>query len=231
MTAHEAEDPTVATAHAASPGPALAVGEPADVGASGARRMSSDERREQIVAAAVAVFGAKGYVGTTTDDVARAASISQPYVVRLFGTKEKLFLAALGDCLETLLQAFARAQRESGPGELEERMGAAYLGLLEVRGLHQVLSHAFLLGAHPVIGPASRAGFTRVWRFLRDEAGMSADAAREFLAMGMLINTMLGLRMTEEYGRDAGMTELFDECFPESINTVLDEAPRSGDPW
>lgn len=193
--------------------------------------MSSDARREQIIEAAIAVFGAKGYVGTTTDDVARAASISQPYVVRLFGTKEKLFLAALDDALETLMRAFVRAQTDGRAGELEERMGAAYLELLEIRGLHQILSHAFLLGAHPVIGPAARAGFARVWRYLRDEAGMSADAARQFLAMGMLINTMIGLRMTDEYGQDAAMTELFDQCFPESIGTVLNEAPRAGDPW
>ncbi len=202
-----------------------------DAAPPGFRRMSSDARREQIVAAAVAVFGAKGYVGTTTDDVARAASISQPYVVRLFGTKEKLFLAALGDSLETLLEAFAQAKNDAAPSELEEKMGAAYLGLIEMRGLHQILSHAFLLGAHPVIGPAARAGFARVWRFLRDDAGLSADAARQFLAMGMLINTMLGLRMTEEYGQDAGMTELFDECFPESIGAVLEGAPRVDEAW
>lgn len=60
---------------------------------------------------------------------------------------------------------------------------------------------------------------------------MSADAARQFLAMGMLINTMIGLRMRDEYGQDAAMTELFDQCFPESIGTVLNEAPRVGDPW
>src|SRR6188472_2269076 len=106
-------------------------------------RMSSDERREQIIEAAVEVFGAKGYVGTTTDDVARAASISQPYVVRLFGTKEKLFLAALHDSLETLLRAFVTAKDDGGPGEVEERMGTAYLGLIQMRGLHQILSHAF----------------------------------------------------------------------------------------
>ena len=206
-------------------------GEIPDAAAPGIGRMSSDARREQIIAAAVAVFGAKGYVGTTTDDVARAASISQPYVVRLFGTKEKLFLAALGDSLETLLRAFADAKNDGRPGDVQEKMGAAYLGLIEMRGLHQILSQAFMLGAHPVIGPTARAGFARVWRFLRDDAGMSADDARQFLAMGMLINTMLGLRMTGEYGRDAGMTELLDGCFPESITTVLEEAPRVGDPW
>ena len=195
------------------------------------RRMSSEERREQIVEAAIGVFGAKGYVGTTTDDVARAASVSQPYVVRLFGTKEKLFLAALEDALEQLLEAFASVPSTADMHERGELMGQVYMGLLQTRGLHQILSHAFLLGAHPVIGPAARAGFARVWHYLRKDAGFTAEEAQKFLAMGMLINTMLGLRLTEEYGKDAGMTELFDECFPLSIQMVLEEAPRVDEPW
>ena len=199
------------------------------------RRMSSDERREQIIAAAVAVFGAKGYVGTTTDDVARAAAVSQPYVVRLFGTKEKLFLAALEDSLGRLMAAFAEVSAQvpadGDQGRREELMGAAYVGLLRLRGMHQILSHAFLLGSHPVIGPAARSGFARVWRFLREDAGFTPDDARKFLAMGMLINTILGLRMTEEYGQDAGMTELFNECFPNSVDAVLEGAPRVDEAW
>jgi AcrR family transcriptional regulator len=205
--------------------------ETTDAGPDAARRMSSEQRREQIIEAAIAVFGAKGYVGTTTDDVARAASVSQPYVVRLFGTKEKLFLAALDDCLERLLEAFAAVPPLPDLDARGELMGQAYLGLLEVRGLHQTLSHAFLLGAHPMIGPAARAGFARVWRYLRGDAGFTAEDAQKFLALGMLINTMVGLRMTEEYGKDAGMTELFDECFPMSIAMVLEEAPRVDEPW
>lgn len=193
--------------------------------------MSSDERREQIIEAAIAVFGARGYVGTTTDEVARAASISQPYVVRLFGTKEKLFLAALDDSLERLLAAFRAVPPDTEAHARGEAMGQAYLRLLRVRGLHQILSQAFLLGAHPVIGPAARDGFARVWRYLRQEAGFSAEEAQKFLASGMLINTMVGLRLTDEYGSDAGMTELFNECFPVSIQMVLDAAPRVDEPW
>ena len=70
------------------------------------RRMSSEERREQIVAAAIAVFGARGYEGTTTDDVARTAGVSQPYVVRLFRSKENLFLAAMQSSLDQLMRVF-----------------------------------------------------------------------------------------------------------------------------
>lgn len=196
-----------------------------------ARRLTSEERRAQIIAAAIDVFGAKGYVGTTTDDVARAASISQPYVVRLFGSKEQLFLAALQDALDRLIAEFRGVERTDDLSETGERMGKAYLGLLRVRGLHQILSHAFLLGAHPVIGPAARGGFAQVWRFLRIEAGYTAQDAKKFLANGMLINTMLGLRITADYGADSDMTEMLDECFPVSIQLVLDEAPRVDEPW
>lgn len=193
------------------------------------RRLSSDERRAQILSAALAVFGAKGYVGTTTDDVARAASVSQPYVVRLFGTKEKLFLEVLDDAVEQLLATF-RDVLAAGADDLEERMGDAYIDMLRVRGLHQLLSHAFLLGAHPVIGPAARACFLRVWRFLRDETHMDADAARAFLAEGMLLNTMIGLRLVDD-AEDAGVAELLRACFPPDTRVVLDVVPRGDEPW
>src|SRR5690348_7366167 len=75
----------------------------------GGRRLSSEERRRQILRAALAVFGARGYEGATTDEVARAAGVSQPYVVRLFGSKENLFLAALDDALTRTLAAFGAA--------------------------------------------------------------------------------------------------------------------------
>lgn len=197
------------------------------------RRMSADERREQILLAAVAVFGARGYEGTTTDEVARAAGVSQPYVVRLFGSKESLFLAALNDAVDELMAAFrAELQRTAASDEpVTQRMGTAYLELLSVRGLHQTLSHAFLLGGHPVIGPAARACFARVWTFIREEAGMPAEEASVFLAQGMLINTMIGLRLVEDYDADPHIRELFDACFPHEVARVIDVAPRATEPW
>ncbi|MDQ1204390.1 TetR/AcrR family transcriptional regulator [Microbacterium sp. SORGH_AS_0862] len=194
------------------------------------KRLSSDERRALILTAAIAVFGAKGYVGTTTDDIARAAGVSQPYVVRLFGTKEQLFLAALDETLRLLFEAFARAADAGVDDEIEARMGHEYVGLLNVRGLHQSLSHAFLLGAHPVIGPRARDGFARVWEYLR-ELGFSADRAQGFLAQGMMINTMIGLRLADDSDADPRITDLFAACFPTEKATVLALAPRVDEPW
>ncbi|WDG18810.1 TetR/AcrR family transcriptional regulator [Microbacterium sp. Clip185] len=194
------------------------------------KRLSSEERRALITEAAIAVFGAKGYVGTTTDDVARAADISQPYVVRLFGTKEQLFLAAFDETLRLLFEAFERAAGAGVDDEIEARMGHEYIGLLRVRGLHQTLSHAFLLGAHPVIGPRARDGFARVWQYVRD-LGLSTARAQEFLAQGMLINTMIGLRVADESEGDPRISDLFAACFPRDKATVLALAPRVDEPW
>lgn len=194
------------------------------------KRLSSDERRALILTAAIAVFGAKGYVGTTTDDIARAADVSQPYVVRLFGTKEQLFLAALDETLRLLFEAF---ERGVGPGlddDIEARMGHEYIGLLSVRGLHQTLSHAFLLGSHPVIGPRARDGFARVWAYLRD-LGFSGERAQAFLAQGMMLNTMIGLRLADAAEVDPRITDLFGACFPTEKATVLALAPRVDEPW
>src|SRR5215207_8857324 len=160
-------------------------------------RISSGERREQILVAATEVFGQYGYVGATTDRVARAAGISQPYVVRLFGTKEQLFIEALRYTLAKLLAAFRAAIAEQ-PADgraveraMESRLGEAYVELVADRGLLLTLLHGFMMGSEPVIGPVARDGFMQVYRMLRDEAGFTPDQAHRFLADGMLINTLL----------------------------------------
>ncbi len=116
------------------------------------RRLSSDERRAQIILAALTIFGSRGgYEGATTDQVARAAGgVSQPYVVRLFGTKENLFLATIEFALERLLAAFRAAlaaSDEGGERPVGRRIGEAYVDLIEVRGLHQTLAHAICSAA------------------------------------------------------------------------------------
>ncbi|WP_194409326.1 TetR/AcrR family transcriptional regulator [Microbacterium cremeum] len=206
-------------------------GVPVDTAVDPARRLTSDERRQQILRAATAVFGARGYEGATTDEVARAAGVSQPYVVRLFGSKENLFLATIEDALVRLIAGFRAALAEGDDETLRKRIGQAYVDLLEVRGLHQTLAHAYLLGSHPMIGPAARRGFTAVWRFFRDEVGMDADEARAFMAEGMLISTMIGLRLVDDYGSDPQITELFRACFPTELPHVLELVPRGDERW
>ena len=73
------------------------------------RRMSAAERREVILEAAVIEFAARGLAGTSTEDVARRAGISQPYLFRLFPTKKALFLALVERCFQRVCDAFTAA--------------------------------------------------------------------------------------------------------------------------
>ena len=165
------------------------------------RRMSAEQRRDEVVRAAGTVFGRNGYAGTTTDQVARAAGISQPYVVRMFGSKETLFLEVLDRAEHALLAAFRTAleqHRSTGrPRDvLEADLGDAYTALIADDGIHLPLMHGFLEGEDPAVGPKARSGFLRVWGFLVEEAGLTRDEAARFLGFGMLINVVLGLRMS-----------------------------------
>jgi TetR/AcrR family transcriptional regulator len=183
--------------------------------------MRAEDRRELILEAAMGVFGDYGYVGTTTDQVARAAGVSQPYVVRMFGTKEKLFLEVLERALATLMADFHVALADTSAVPLHIRLGRAYFNLLADRGLLLSLMHGFVLGSDPVIGKRAREGYLEVYSFLREHAEFSAEEAQQFLANGMLINTMVGLRMSDDYESNPVARELLEAAFPEKLDLFL----------
>ncbi|MGH3166071.1 MAG: TetR/AcrR family transcriptional regulator, partial [Trebonia sp.] len=56
---------------------------------------TADERREDVLRAAMKVVGTRGLYGTPTLEIANAAGISQAYLFRLFPTKLGLFLAVV----------------------------------------------------------------------------------------------------------------------------------------
>ena len=183
--------------------------------------MKSDVRRESILLAATDVFGQYGYYGTTTDQVAKAAGVSQPYVVRMFGTKERLFLDVLERALSLLLVGF-RSVLAEGKHDLTARLGGAYVDMLNQRGLLLSLMHAFVLGGDPVIGAAARRGFLEVYALLRDEAGLSPADAQSFLEGGMLLNTLVGLRMSDEFETSELANELLCTVLPQKLEVLLE---------
>lgn len=199
-------------------------------------RIPSAERREQILGAASLVFGERGYFGATTDQIAKAAGISQPYVVRMFGSKENLFVEVLQRALDRLLVSFQETidgwKADGSPSgeegtvgdhhEIGRRLGIAYVNLIEDRGILLSLMQAFGMGNDAVIGAQARQGFLDIYRMIRDQVGFTPDEARTFLAEGMLLNTVLGLRLPDEYGRDVCATEILESAFRTKLQLVLD---------
>jgi AcrR family transcriptional regulator len=144
------------------------------------------------VRAAVTAFTTGGYAGTTTDQVARLAGVSQPYVIRLFGTKQQLFLATLQYATDRIEQTFrdAAAVQADLPS-----LGEAYGSLLAERELITVLLHGFAAGADPAIAPLVRKCFGNIYTTVRDLTGANREEIRDFLAYGMLLTVLGSMRV------------------------------------
>jgi AcrR family transcriptional regulator len=152
-------------------------------------RMSAAERREAVLEVAVTEFAARGLAGTSTEDVARHAGISQPYLFRLFPTKKALFLALVERCFQRIADAFTAAAGDKTGEEALEAMGDEYERLLDDhRTLLLLQMHAYAASEDPDIRDATRAGFKRLWGMVERISGLPFDRVVAFFAMGMLIN-------------------------------------------
>ena len=169
------------------------------------RRMTADERREQILQAALTVFADGGYAGTTTDQVAREAGVSQPYVVRLFGGKQPLFAEVYSRASRRVVDALAAVA--PGP-DAKQEMGEAYVGLLADRNLLLLLMHGFAAGSEPEIGRLARWTLSEAFRLYVERTGEGPDEARTFVAHGMLINVLLAVNATEYLGDNTALDAL-----------------------
>jgi TetR/AcrR family hemagglutinin/protease transcriptional regulator len=80
-----------------------------------AARLMPEERREQLLACALKVFGEHGIAGANHALIARAARVSVPTVFFYFKTREALVNAVLGEVERFYTEIFASATRVRGP--------------------------------------------------------------------------------------------------------------------
>ena len=60
-------------------------------------RPSSHDRQASLISAAASLFAAKGFKGTTTKEIAKAAGVSEALVFKYFPTKRALYTASLAE--------------------------------------------------------------------------------------------------------------------------------------
>jgi AcrR family transcriptional regulator len=72
-------------------------------------RLSADQRKQAIVDAVRDVFAQKGFDGTTTRELAKAAGVSEALLYKHFPSKESLYAAMLDACAQG--PAFAQFNR------------------------------------------------------------------------------------------------------------------------
>ncbi|NHT18486.1 TetR/AcrR family transcriptional regulator [Cellulomonas sp. IC4_254] len=155
---------------------------------------TADLRKPVVASAAVREFARGGYHGTTIADVARAAKISPAYVVKLFPTKERLFVTALETCFDQVVQALAAGAdgaEDGSPDGLLDAMGGAYAHLIADRTLLLLQVHAQSVADLPEIGEALRAGLREVVDFAKARSGASDEAVQRFVAYGQLCHLIV----------------------------------------
>ena len=164
---------------------------------------TAEERREAVLEAGMSVFAEKGFLGTPTTEVAKAAGISQAYLFRLFPTKTDLVLAVVERSNQRIKETFvkAAAQARATGGDPMELMGEAYSELLEDRSMLMTQIHQFAAAASmPEVASASRAFFSELYDVVARETELDADGVHQFFATGMLLNVMAAIGARDEHG-------------------------------
>ncbi|GAA4476486.1 TetR family transcriptional regulator [Rhodococcus olei] len=206
---------------------------PATNGSRPATRMNAAERRELVLAAAATAFARGGWSGTSTDAVAKEAGVSQPYVVRMFGTKAELFREVFARALDRIVEAFDaeldRIEAEpDGPtpdsDDYWSRLGAAYGELVSDGDMLLVMMHGFTAGGTPEIGAQARDAMARIYTQIRTRTGCTPEKARQFIAQGMLLNTLLAMRAPQHFDEDPALAELSECAFGATLQAALGAA-------
>ena len=164
-------------------------------------RMPAEQRRELVLGEAMAAFATHGYAGTSTEEVARRASISQPYLFRLFPTKKALFLALVERCFRRVRDEFTAAAGELTGEEAMAAMADAYEVLLEDRSLLLLQMQAYAACEDPEIRDATRTGFRKLWEQIEQITGLPYQTVVDFFAVGMLMNVAAAMNLPEVDGR------------------------------
>ena len=151
-------------------------------------RSTAQERRTELLAAALSEFAHGGLHGTSTEAIAKRAGISHAYLFRLFGTKKQLFIACSHLCRQRIQQTFAQAAVGETPAARLESMGRAYKEMLADRELLQSQMQLYAACSDPEIREVAREGFRWLVSEVRRLSGASGPELQRFFATGMLLD-------------------------------------------
>jgi AcrR family transcriptional regulator len=162
-------------------------------------RKSKEVRREEILDAALVVFAEHGLHGASTEEIAKRAGISQPYVFRLFGTKKELYLAVVARCFRQTLDLMQRAAEGKRGEEALAAIGAAYGEQLQTDRLYlRAQMQAYAACDDPEVASVARNGFGDLVSYVHRVSGLPVPAISRFFANGMLMNVLTSMQAPAE---------------------------------
>jgi AcrR family transcriptional regulator len=162
-------------------------------------RSTAAARRDEVLDAAMIEFAERGFEGASTEDIARRAGISQPYLFRLFGTKKELFKASVARCLRETLEMFQRAAEGKRGEDALQAIGKAYQKMLEEdRTRLRMQMQSYAASDDPEIRAVVRAGFGDLVAYVRRVSGADWPTVWSFFSKGMLLNVLASMHIDNE---------------------------------
>ncbi len=160
-------------------------------------RKSAEERREAVLEAALAEFAARGLEGGSTEAIARAVGISQPYVFRLFGTKKELFMATVERCLRGTLEMMRTASAGLKGEEALKAIGEAYMQRLANPTYLHAQMQSYAACHDPDIREVVRRGYGELVGYVERASGLPSERVAHFFAKGMLLNVVASMDLLQ----------------------------------
>jgi AcrR family transcriptional regulator len=181
------------------------------------RRLTAEQRREQLVSVALELFARSGYRATTMDDIAEAAGVTKPLVYQHFSSKRALYLELVNSIAQELLIAVRTAVTQAeGPRQQVEMGFAAYFRMVISREAEFRLLYGRDHADDKELGRALRTVEDAMAAAIEPliDAGLDDDH-RQLLAYAVV-------------GMAEGASRQFMEQRPGFAGSVEDEAPRLG---
>lgn len=152
-------------------------------------RMKREDRRAQILDAAMSVFVEKGFTASTTLEIAKAANISEVTLFRHFASKQEIFLAGIEPILFNTLEGSISLSAHFGPREMLKNILFERINLISdnCQVIRLILSEAPLLST---LGTESF--MNRIIRMLRDVLVLAGvHTQMETFALRILMGSIL----------------------------------------
>lgn len=177
-----------------------------------ARRLPPEERRQQILDAAVDVFARLGFSAAGTSDIAAAAGIGEPTIYRYFANKRELYIAAIQRGSDEILDEWQRIA-DDADDELAamQRIGIWYFQRLQERPQLLLLRSRSITEAQDEdIAAIVRNQYVRIVRFVeallesaKTKGLIEADVDTKtmmwmFMAVGSLLDQSVLLGLQDE---------------------------------
>ena len=191
-----------------------------------------EDRREQIIDAAMRVFAQKGFLKATNKDIAREAGITAGLIYYYFENKDAVLNAILETRTPVQLLATMPQQVLALPVEQFMHMmiqrvldiveGESFVGLIRV--ILPELIH------NPSLAPLPLTAFQRVFGFLTDyfEAKIAAGELRQVdasLTVQVLFGSLVGFVLRRQVLRDPTALEYTHEQIADAlVDTILNGA-------